>query len=260
MYRISGGNRARSTIILRRINLPGCFSRLRLILGRPGHFVATAMSSVVGAAPAITRPLWTKLIFAFDGCLRRRAGVFEYSDAPDCIFRAQLSRIAENVALADGSLGRAGDRVIDLHFWNEQIPVQAPGGNSLAWGCRFNRCFTKSLLALAQFLKSNAELADVKIIRANINLEMLDRIAERHGFEPICNFAAPPTWKHLHEFGENILFWLLTLACNPNGARCRQFWRRRRLLYLSRRALDRAFGNNAAGSSHCFVIVSRASR
>ena len=197
------------------------------------------MSSVVGAAPVITRAFWTRLIFALDGCLQRRSGVFEYSDAHDCIFRAQLSRLAGNVVLADGSLGRAGDRVIDLHFWNEQIPVKAPGGNSLAWGCRFNRCFAKSLLELGQFLKNNSEFADVEIIRANVNLEMLDRIAERHGFEPTCNFGTPPTWKHIREFGENILFWLLALACNPGGRK--QFWRHRKLLYLSRRTLDREF-------------------
>jgi YkoP-like protein len=201
------------------------------------------MSSVVGPAPVITRPLWTRLIFALDGCLQRRAGVFEYSDAHECIFRAQLSRLAGNVALADGSLGRAGDRVIDLHFWNEQIPLQTPGGNSLAWGCRFNRCFAKSLLELAQFLKNNSAFADVKIIRANVNLEMLDRIAKRHGFEPACNFGAPPAWKHLHEFGENILFWLLAIACNPDGRT--QFWRHRKPLYLSRRTLDCEFAISA---------------
>jgi YkoP domain len=190
----------------------------------------------------MTRPLWARLVFALDSRLQRRAGVFEYSDAPDCIFRAQLSRLSGNILLADGTFGRPGDRVIDLHFWNEQIPVQSAGGNSLAWARRFSRSFTKSLVMLAQFLTNNAELADVNIIRANINLEILDRIAERHGFEPICNLSAPAPWKRIHEFGENILFWLLALACNSNGARPKTFWRHRKLLCVSRRTLDSEFG------------------
>jgi hypothetical protein len=55
--------------------------------------------------------------------LQRWEGVFEYSRKPDCIFRAQLSRLSSDVLLSDGTFGRSGDRVIDLHLWNEQIPV-----------------------------------------------------------------------------------------------------------------------------------------
>jgi len=208
------------------------------------------MSGVAGTLPAVTRPLWTKLIFAIDGCLQRQTGVFEYSDAPDCIFRAQLNRLSGNILLADGTRGHPGDRIIDLHFWNEQIPVQGAGLSSLAWGCRFNRGFAKSLRMLAEFLENTAELADVTIVRAEINLEMLDRIAERHGFESIGNFAAPPIAKRVHEFGENILFWMLEMACNCNGARPKQFWRHRKLFYLSRRTLDGDFGNRAEIELH----------
>lgn len=200
------------------------------------------MSGVAGTLPAVTRPVWTKLIFAIDGCLQRQTGVFEYSAAPDCMFRAQLSRLSENIQLTDGTFGRRGDRIIDLHFWNEQIPVQGAGAGSLAWGCRFQRSFAKSLLMLAEFLQNNAALADVDIIRAEINLEMLDRIAERHGFEPFGGLGEPPTSKRVRQFGENILFWMLALACNSNGERPKQFWRRRKLLYLSRRTLDCGFG------------------
>jgi hypothetical protein len=81
------------------------------------------------------RPLWAEFIFALDSWLRRRQGVFEYSHKPDCIFRAQLSRLSSDIQLSDGTFGRPGDRVIDLHLWNEQIPVAPMAGYSLAWGC-----------------------------------------------------------------------------------------------------------------------------
>jgi hypothetical protein len=184
------------------------------------------------------RPSWAIFIFALDSWLRRREGVFEYSYKPDCIFRAQLSRLSSDVLLSDGTFGRPGDRVIDLHFWNEQIPVTPIAGNSLAWGCRFNRSFAKSLRGLAQFLMSKPELSDINIIRANINLDPLRRIATRHGFEAIRAPVKLSRWERVHRFGEDILYWLLTLACNSGRSRPNKFWRCRQLMYLSRRVLD----------------------
>lgn len=184
------------------------------------------------------RPPWAKLIFALDSWLRRREGVFEYSHKPDCIFRAQLSRLSSDVLLSDGTFGRPGDRVIDLHFWNEQIPLTPIAGNSLAWGCRFNRSFAKSLCELAQFLVSKPKLSDINIIRANINLGPLRRIATQHGFEAIRAPAEPSPWERVHRFGEDILYWLLTLACNSGRSWPNEFRRCRQLMYLSRRALD----------------------
>ena len=189
----------------------------------------------IGALPVTRRPLWARLIFALDAYLRQQAGVFEYSDATDCVFRVHVGRLSENVLLADGTVGRIGDRVIDLHFWNERIPIQLTARNSLAWGCRFNRCVDKSLRALAQFLKSKIELADVNIIRANTNLRVLDRIAERHGFEAVVLTRSNRT--RLRRLGENILFWFLALACGACTVQPKYFWRSRKLLYLSRRAL-----------------------
>jgi hypothetical protein len=55
------------------------------------------------------RPSWAELIFALDSWLRRREGVFEYSHKPDCIFRAQLSRLSSDVLLSDGTFGRFAD-------------------------------------------------------------------------------------------------------------------------------------------------------
>jgi hypothetical protein len=194
--------------------------------------------AILRGANCHRRPFWAKLIFALDRSLQRRAGVFEYSNKPDCIFRVQLSRLSSDVLLSDGTFGHVGDRVIDLHFWNEQIPVPPIAGYSLAWGCAFNRSIEESLRGLAKFLMRKPELSGIRIIRANINLEPLDRIAARHGFEAIRDPIKLSTREHMHQFGENVLFFLLVLACNTRGARLKTFWRRRQLLYLSRRVCD----------------------
>src|ERR1700751_2639047 len=81
------------------------------------------IATLLRGADCHRRPFWAKSIFALDRRLQRRGGVFEYSDKSDCIFRVQLSRLPSDVLLSDGTFGHVGDRVIDLHFWNEQIPV-----------------------------------------------------------------------------------------------------------------------------------------
>ena len=68
-------------------------------------------------------------------------------------------------------------------------------------------------------------LSDIRIIRANINLEPLDRIAARHGFEAIRDPIKRSTWERVHQFGENILFFLLALACNPRVCDSKQLKR-----------------------------------
>jgi hypothetical protein len=80
---------------------------------------------------------------------------------------------------------------------------------------------------------------DVNIIRASMNLDSLHRIAARHGFEAILDPEGFSLWEGVHRFGENILYWLLTLACNSGRLRPNKFWRRRQLIYLSREVLAR---------------------
>jgi hypothetical protein len=202
-----------------------------------------------GANPH-TRPLWAELVFALDSWLRRRQGVFEYSRKPDCMFRAQLSRLSSDVLLSDGTIGRPGDRVIDLHLWNEQIPVAPMAGYSLAWGCRFSRSFAKSLGELAQSLVNRGELSDINIVRAITNLDSLHRIAARHGFEAIRDPVDPSPWERAHRFGQNILSWLLTLACHCGRTRPQKFRRSWQVIYLSRKALDCKYIAAARGHDH----------
>ena len=176
-----------------------------------------------------TRPLWAEFIFALDTWLRR---------------------LTSDVLLSDGTFGRSGDRVIDLHFWNEQIPVKPAAGYSLAWGCRFSRSVARSLRGLAQFLMSKPQLSDINIIRAITNLDALGRIAARHGFEVICDPVKLSPWQRVHRFGQNILFGLLTLACHSGRARPRKFSRSRQVIYLARGVLDCKYIAAARGHNH----------
>src|SRR5262245_47866307 len=142
-----------------------------------------------GPATRLKRPLLAALVFMLDHWLQRLQGIFEYTHKPDCFFRISFNRLRTAVVLADGTVGRRGDRVVELHLWNERIPAVPAKGPSLAWGRQFNRCFAESVRELARFLMSEPELRNITIVRANMSVgskaqsDSLYGIVSRHGFE-----------------------------------------------------------------------------
>ena len=201
----------------------------------------------MGQQPASSDHFWRSLVFALDRGLQRLQGIFEYTHKPDCFFRIRFNRLRTEVVLSDGTVGRRGDRVVELHLWNERIPAVPAKGPSLAWGRQFNRCFAESLRELARFLMSKPELRNITIIRANMSLgskaqsDSLYGIVSRHGFEVFPDEVGLSLPVHARRFGENILYWLLTLVSNPAAARSNKFWRTRSWIYLSRRVLERKY-------------------
>ena len=210
------------------------------ILMRPVDAIARPRR---GSARRRKRWRAAEFILTVDGWLRRGQGVFEYSGSSDCILRAQLAHLHARVLLSDGTVGKPGDRVIHLHFWNEHVPPIPEAGPSLAWGRQFGRCFTQSLRDLARFLIDHPELTHIAIIRATMSIankgqnDTLRRIVARHGFEVIAD-GERSCWERARWFGENILYWLLTIACNPAAGRLNKFWRSRTSIYLSRKILE----------------------
>ena len=105
----------------------------------------------------------------------------------------------------------------------------------------------ESLRELAQFLMSEPELRNITIVRANMSVgskaqsDSLYGIVSRHGFEVFPDDVGLSLPVHVRRFGENILYWLLTLVCNPAAARSNKFWRTRSWIYLSRRVLERKY-------------------
>jgi hypothetical protein len=76
-----------------------------------------------------------QLIFGLDRLLRRCHSIIEYTSDPNCILRIKLGRLDEDIVLPDGTRGRAGIRIVDLHLWNEQIPRMPKQGASIAGPC-----------------------------------------------------------------------------------------------------------------------------
>ncbi len=193
-------------------------------------------------------PWLEAMVAALDDRLRLRHGVIEYTNSPDCLFRIQLVTSNENYVLSDGTRIRPGDRVANLHVWNEQFPCFAGKGPTLAWARRVNQAFEFSLRELIGFLDGRRDLDDVVAICANLTLEPAERSAQlarfvsRFGFERIEATSSRSFRQQMQWFGENILISMMVLARNAAALRPDTLRRDRILVFLSRRELRQRYG------------------
>jgi len=193
-------------------------------------------------------PWLEAMVAALDDRLRLRQGVIEYTSSSECLFRIQLVTSNENYVLSDGTCISPGERVANLHVWNEQFPCFAGNGPTLAWARRVNQAFELSLRELVAFLDGRRELDDVVAICANMGLEPVERSAQlvrfvgRFGFERIAAANSRSFQQQMHWFGENILISMMVLARNAAAFRADTLRRDRTLVFLSRRELRRRYG------------------
>lgn len=186
------------------------------------------------------------LIRALDAFLRRRSGVYEFSDDPACVLRVQIGRMQRPFTLPDLEL-REGDPVLRLHLWNEQVPVLPSGGPNLVWAKRMHRQFLRSLRGVAGEIERDARLQEVVAVGAGSGVfgptqaDSGNRVFTRLGFSII------PYRGSLGRFGE---FWetvysvMLMWTYNSVSLRSREFLRiRRSEIWMSRTEFLRRFGS-----------------
>lgn len=187
-----------------------------------------------------------------DDVLRRNNHVREYCGDPRCVFRMQIDEAGLDVVLADGArIGRA-DKVVNLHLWNEHVPVIPPEGPTIAWGRRMGSSMDFSLRQLAALFADQTEFDRVTAIRFKTAVAtasrtgQLLRIMHHFGFETVPVSESGSWRQQLHEWGENILALLLLMAVNPESARLSVLRRVRSQVLLSRRKFDRRYGVRVA--------------
>ena len=178
--------------------------------------------------------------------MRRLGSVEEYTSDPRCIFRIQIGRLDRAVILSDGTRLNAGERIINLHLWNEQIPRFGADGASLTWASRLTRRVETSLQALCRFLSVSPELSNVVAICADVALgtkrdtTQLILMANRFGFlaaqTPRCSLT-----ERVCRIGENILISLLILVHNVQALRRDSLLRDRVRIVLHRSTLERRY-------------------
>jgi hypothetical protein len=199
----------------------------------------------------VDHPWLAGLIFPLDSHLRRRHAVFEYTRNPHCIFRMQARCLDQPFILSDGTQYRPGQRWLDLHLWNEQIPCLQ--SSSLGWALQMSECLHSSIRELACYLRQHGEFKDVAVIRANMSFgtahqsAQLVRIASRYGFEPIPDPGPHSARQRIHQFGENILISLMVLSRNGIALRRDSLWRDRTQAFLSRNVLEQRYSGDSGG-------------
>src|SRR5262249_18490120 len=109
-------------------------------------------------------------LFGLDGVLRCWQSVIEYTHDPTCILRIKFGRLDQDFALSDGTVGHAGERFIDLHLWNEQVPAMPKEGASIAWARQMSLRFQHSLRHLARSPAARAALHDFPVVRCPVML------------------------------------------------------------------------------------------
>jgi hypothetical protein len=203
--------------------------------------------------PSLHSALIEQAVFGLDRWLRQRQGVCEYSDNPRCLFRIQPAAADGDLVLSDGTrIGRGAD-VLNLHLWNEHIPLMGAEGATLHWARALAQGIDLSLRELALHLRWTRALDGVVAVRADMRLgtagqsAQLARIAAHYGFEPAFG-TAEEQWA-VQRLAENMFIMLLVLATNPAALRSPVLRRDRTLVYLSRLALEQRYAVTAGGRS-----------
>jgi hypothetical protein len=211
--------------------------------------MALSDSAGPSARPRYSHPRLAEFVFALDARLRRRYAVVEYTRNPSCVFRLQIVRSQSELVLGDGTHLRRGDRIVQLHYWSEQIPPTPATGSTIGWARHMTQSLEISLRELARYLAARSDLSDVSVIRADAVAIMgresgqLTRIMGRYGFEVVTPPEPLSFAERLHRFGENILVSLMIFAQNARALR--SLTHGRVPLFLSRRGLERRFGSAA---------------
>jgi hypothetical protein len=209
------------------------------------------------AEPPYSHPWLADIIFALDIWLRRRQAVVAYSSHPSCVFRVGVARARRTLMLRDGTCLRAGQRMIELHFWNEHIPPVPQNGATIRWARQMQKGISTSLRELARYLSARPDLRDISVICGNVpsatraQWRQIEHIMGYYGFETVMESERLTLRERLHRFGENILISLTIFARNDAALRLDTLMRVRVPIYLSRRDLERKFGDvneTAAGA------------
>lgn len=177
-----------------------------------------------------------------DAVLRRRLGIVEFSDDPECVFRISRRVLPAAVVLPSGASVAAGQAIIDVHLWNERLPAIPTEGSTTAWAVAFGRRLQYSFGLLADYIVRDPQRRDIVAIAAEpvfparLGPDALTRLCRRLGWE----ILPPEKRGRLAVWLDNVLIWLLILVFNREGSRGRGLSHGRIEVWMTRaRLLDR---------------------
>ncbi len=191
-----------------------------------------------------------------DAMLRRRHGIVEYSDAADCMLRYSLARAKRARTLSDGASVVAGAPVVEIHYWNERLPVIPREGSYSGWAAQFAGRLVGSLHLLGEKIERDPKFDGVvafsgapAFARGSRNGLQLARICRRIGFDILEPEAATGLGGRLHAFFDGVLVWALVWAFNRAGLKTRGLAHGRHEIWMSRAKFLSLYGARAQGAA-----------
>lgn len=201
----------------------------------------------VGSATGAT--FW-RLVRGVDFVSRRVHGITEFDPSADCLLRIAMRRAGREIFLADGVSVRADDTVIELHLWNEHLPIPE-GQPDLRWAAAGRRQFIRSLDRLADHIRAESRFDAVRALMMTPALTT-HQLAKDHSLILVLlgrNWMAvelgPDSPGRLYRLVDNMWLWLLTRTFNPKSLTRRQFTRRRREFWISRERFLAIYGEGS---------------
>lgn len=189
---------------------------------------------------------------ALDTLLRRAHGVCEFSAEHDCILRVGIGHSERDVHLADGTAIARGERIGELHLWNERLPRMGARGADMHWAVAMRRGLSHSLRLLAEHVQDDPTWNDVRAFRGETAMEprWIDPsgrdVLGRLGLE-LQPRRAGSCLRRFGDFWENFYTWWLIWTFAPGSLRNKRFRQIQRCqVWVSRPRLLAEYGGRAS--------------
>jgi hypothetical protein len=98
-----------------------------------------------------------------DKHMRRRLGIVEFSDNPDCLFRVCFTPAYRDLQLHDVTVAQ-GAPIAEVHWWNEHLPKMGTAGLDMKWAVAMRRKLLVTHREMAQQLKLNPNWQAVQAV------------------------------------------------------------------------------------------------
>jgi ceramide glucosyltransferase len=190
-----------------------------------------------------------KVIRGMDAVLQHTMHVQEFTEDPRCFLRLSVTESEQDLTLSDGTRVCRGDRIGQMHLWNERIPQIPPEGPDLAWALAFQRQAVHSLRLLASHVQNSPDWVDVRAFKGEMTFgSPYDPshgtvLARRWGFDAFSQDGSSRRIGQLSELAENVYAMFVIWAFNPGSVEKGRRWKiRRDELWISRRVLLSKYG------------------
>jgi hypothetical protein len=167
-----------------------------------------------------------RLVLFIDRLLRRRLGVYEFSDDPDCLLRLQIAKAPHTLRLP-GAVVEKGEPVLGLHLWNDHMRPIPVSGPDLTWGLWLRRNFERSLHLAGREMRRDPRLHGLQAVGATTGALVPGDASSGARVMRHLDFCVGP-YPHRRsawfiDFWENFYSWWLMWAYNPTSLRHRTF-------------------------------------